>query len=206
MDRQVAFWKRVMMGREFKNLVQEALGQAAGGLSRMVGQAVVIDVPRIERVPLRELEQYTGALDSQMVGIYLLIEGDVGGQALLLCTPLAAMRLADLLLLRHPGTTQALGVEERSALAEMGNLTISLFLNEVAEMMGLMLYPSPPAVMVDMLGALLDVVIFPLAGMSHELLLVDTRLHSETSAVEVHLWLLPMPAARRSDVQDARYG
>lgn len=47
---------------------------------------------------------------------------------------------------------------ERSALGEMGNVIGAFFLNAIADSSGLDLRPSPPVVMADMAGALLDVV------------------------------------------------
>ncbi len=70
---------------------------------------------------------------------------------------------------------------EQSALGEMGNIIGAFFLNSLADETGLDLHPSPPSVMTDMAGALLDVVTADILMTSDETYLVET-----TFAVEGH--------------------
>jgi chemotaxis protein CheC len=115
-----------------------------------------------------------GDPESEMVGIYLLMKGDLSGQAILIFPLASALNLADALLDAPLGTSSSLGDLECSALAEAGNLTVSYFLNAMAALTGIPLRPSPPAVMVDMLGAILNVVITSLAATSDDLLMIET--------------------------------
>ena len=65
--------------------------------------------------------------------------------------------LIDLQIGLVPGSTRNLGEMELSVMGEMGNITGSFFLNALADATNLTLAPSPPAVMVDMAGAILDI-------------------------------------------------
>jgi chemotaxis protein CheC len=129
-----------------------------------------------------------------MVGIYLLMQGDLNGQAIMIFPLDSALNLADLLLDAPPGTATSLGELERSALAEVGNLTVSYFLNAMSALTGKPLRPSPPAVMVDMLGAILDVVAVSAAATSDELLIVETMLQEPDGDVQGRFWVMPDPA------------
>ena len=46
---------------------------------------------------------------------------------------------------------------ERSAIGEMGNITGTFFLNAIANELGVLLNPSPPIILMDMAGAILDI-------------------------------------------------
>ena len=75
-------------------------------------------------------------------------------------------------------------------------MMLSYFLNGVAaldEMPGL-LRPSPPAVMVNMLGAILDVIVTPIAAVRDDLLIIDTAFRDTRRSIQGHFWVLPDPA------------
>jgi chemotaxis protein CheC len=138
-----------------------------------------------------------------MIGVYLLIGGGLRGQAILILPLPSALNLVDLLMGEPPGTATELGEMERSALGEVGNLIVSYFLSAVADLVGMpqLLRPSPPAVMVDMLGAILDVIITPVAAVRDDLLIVETAFEGVQGTVQARFWVLPDPALRDLTVQ-----
>jgi chemotaxis protein CheC len=131
---------------------------------------------------------------------------------LLLLHPASARHLTSLLLADEsdPGSDNGnehlaarMSSLETSALAEVGNLMVSYFLNKVAAALGRprLLYPSPPALMTDMLGAMLDVIATPVAATSDDLLVIACGLatggeEKEARLIQVHFWILPEPATR----------
>ena len=110
---------------------------------------------------------------------------------MLILSPDDAMYLADWLLELRPGTTTTLNDLERSALAEMGNLTLSSFLNAIANLTGTPLTPSPPAVRVDMLATLLQAAVTLLAEHADDLLILETDFINSQSDLLIQFWLLP---------------
>lgn len=102
-----------------------------------------------------------------------------------------ALELVDLLMDLPPGTTQYLGPLERSALGELGNLCGSFFLNSVAGKMNADFRPSPPAVMVDMIGAILEIVVVTTGGISEHALLVQANFMDGSRCVEADFWVIP---------------
>lgn len=183
----------LMTKERLEDLLPVAMEHAAGGLSEMVGHRISIEVPKTETIPIGRVAEYAGGPEVEMVGIYLLIDGEMPGQAILMAPLADALRLADMLLGEPEGTTTQLGDLERSALAEAGNLTVSYFLNEIASLTGMSSRPSPPAVMVDMLGAILDVVAVPAAAFADDLVIVETVFKQTQRTVGVHFWVLPFP-------------
>jgi chemotaxis protein CheC len=101
------------------------------------------------------------------------------------------MEIADMLLERTPGTTTELGQLERSALAEVGNLTGSFFLNAIAEITGISSHPTPPAVMIDMVGSILDVVIATMGDIGDEVLMFRAMFIRGDRSTKTDFWVLP---------------
>jgi chemotaxis protein CheC len=132
-----------------------------------------------------------GHPESEMVGVYFKMRGDLGGQAMLMLPLSSALNLADLLMEEAPGTSTSLGEVERSALAEAGHLMVAYFLNAMAVLTGKPLRPSPPAVMVDMLGSILSVLATAVGVESNELMIIETILQDVEGLVEARFWVLP---------------
>jgi chemotaxis protein CheC len=171
-----------------------AMRHAAYGMSDMLGRPIKVDHVRIEKTTIDQLVMYAHNLESETVGIYLLIGDDLPGQAVLTLSLDDAMYLTDWLLEARPGTTTKLGELERSALAELGNLTLSSFLNAVAQFSGSPLRPSPPGVIVDMLATILELIATSVGTVSDELLSIQADFVNIQSSVLIQFWVLPNPA------------
>ncbi len=197
MNVQLAAWYNMVPGSELEDLVRVAMQGASRNLSAMVGRTIDIDTHRVRTVPLNQLVEYAGDPEMEMVGVYLLINGDLHGQAMVLQSIPSALRLVDLLMGMPVGTTDSLGEMEQAALGEVGNMLVAGFLNSMASATGGQLLPSPPSVMVNMLGAIVNVVASSATGGGDDLLLIiDTALKDAERAVEAHLWVLPGRATR----------
>ena len=191
MSKQLTSWHDPEAVSRLSSLVSAASQNAARGLSGMVGHTITTSDPRTKVVRFDDISTYIGNPESEMVGIYLLMEGDLSGQTILMLSLVSALNLADWLMDTPLGTSTSLGDLERSALAEVGNLTVSYFLNAVAALTGKPLRPSPPAVMVDMLGAILNVVVTPMAAMNDDMLIIETILQDPEGDVQAYFWVLP---------------
>ena len=139
-------------------LVSRGTENAMSGLSQMIGQEIEVTSFRLRRIPVADIPQMVGGPEAISVGIYLTVTGAADGHLMLIYDPRIAYAFVDLLLGQPIGTTSELGAMEESALAEMGNIIGAFFLSALADETGLTLLPSPPSVMADMAGALLDVV------------------------------------------------
>ena len=193
MSNQTASWGNIITGPQSAALLQAAMTRTARNLSEMIGRPVTIDVVDVEAVPIVQVMTYVGSPEAETAGAYLLIEGDLNGQAILMLPLEDAVHMVDLLLDNPPGTTTHLDDLGRSALAEVGNVTVASFLNEVAAVTGVEARPSPPVVIVDMLGAILTVVVTPLAATSDDIVIVKTVLKETERVVQAHFWILPEP-------------
>lgn len=192
-DVKAMHWEKLGTNVGFIELLDAAIQNVATGLSEMVGRPITIDATNIETLQFGQLPAWVGDPEAEMVGVYLLIEGDIAGQVILIFSLEEALHLIDLLLGEPSGTTKTLDELGRSALAETGNLATSYFLNEVSKRTGTAIRPSPPAVMVDMLGAMFDVISAPVAAINDQLIIVNAEFKEPNRTVSAHFWVMPYP-------------
>jgi chemotaxis protein CheC len=97
------------------------------------------------------------------------------------------------MLLDQPvGTTTELGDMEISALAEAGNVAGSFFLTTIADWAGLALPPTPPVIIHEMCGAILDTLAAELALMEHEqAMMIDAQFQCDGQVVEAAFFMFP---------------
>lgn len=174
-----------------KTITGEGIKNAANGFAGMVGRKVEVSSPVLELVPLYTIPKVVGDPENDAVGIYLRFEGDMIGQIMMIVPYQKALELADLLMEAETGTTKTLGAMERSALGELGNLCSSFFLNSIAKSVDANFRPSPPAIMVDMVGAILDIVVATAGGVNEHVLLAHANFKDGDRSVETDFWVIP---------------
>ncbi|MHB1159396.1 MAG: chemotaxis protein CheC [Chloroflexota bacterium] len=177
--------------RALRDMAARGTTNAAAGLSEMVGRNIRIQTPDVSMVKLEDVARLLGGPEETVVGVYLAICGEVKGHILLVFSPQEAQGLVDMLMDQPAGTTVSLGAMERSALGEVGNLTGTFFLNALAEVTRLSIQPSPPAVMVDMGTAVLDVPLAALARSAEESLVIKTLFIDDQRKIEAAFLVMP---------------
>jgi chemotaxis protein CheC len=172
-------------------LAAAGIKNAAKGFSGLLGRTIDVTPPVVRVVPLFDIPMLTGGPEKEAIGIYLRAEGDITGQIMLILPIQKAKELVDLLMDLEPGTTTSLGTMERSALGEVGNMTGAFFLNAVANLTNTSIRPTVPAVIVDMVGAILDIIIATTGGVSENVLLMESNFMDGDRKVETDFWVIP---------------
>ena len=172
-------------------LANIASGTAATALSQMLGQEVELHVPRALALPLADAVDSAGSAEEVVSGIAFELEGDIQGLVLLLVPDKDAQMLCELLGV-EPGTE--LG---DSALAEIGNILGTSYLNAIVAMTGLALMPSPPYVATDLLGAIVASLLAQTVGDADVALVLDSELVLADNPCSLSFML--MPASGRAD-------
>jgi chemotaxis protein CheC len=178
----------------WQDIARVSVPHAAEGFSGVLGEKVVASHSRTDLVPLLAIPEMLGGVENDAVGIYLRMQGAIPGQIMLIVPLPKALELADLVLGIPVGTTQQLGSLERSALAEVGNMTASFFLSAVASLTGFDSRPSPPAVVVDMVGAIIDIIVATSGGASEQVLVIRSAFQCDGREVQIDFWVIPDPA------------
>ena len=163
---------------------------AATTLSIMLGSTIEMSVPAIKVVDLSQLGEYMGEESAAMVAFELQGEIPHGGYILFYITRESAVRLTNTMLgLRE--TNRPLDEMDQSALIEVGNIMVSAFLDATAELLGLVMLPSPPSLTVDMAHAAMQSLIAQLHEETNEVLLFSTELVCEEHRIDSDIIMMP---------------
>jgi chemotaxis protein CheC len=160
-------------------------GNAATALSKMLGRAVELAVPRALALPLADAVDAVGPAEATRSAVVLPIVGELEAIVLLLFSEADAATLCGLL-----------GVEAGtewgdSALGEIGNILGTSYINALASLAGLSIEPRPPHVVADMLGAIVASLLTETAGETDIALVLDSELDVQGVACSMSFLLLP---------------
>lgn len=168
--------------------------RAGRALSEMTGTSIEAKAAQVRRVPLPSVPDLMGGPEAIVAATYLRITGDVRGHMLLMLPLSDGSNLASMLLGEPIEPSPDFPEMARSALGEVGNITGSFFLSALADATNMDLTPSPPAVVIDMSGAVLDAVLADLAKESEEVLVIDTVFTQSEMQVKAVFLVLPRPS------------
>jgi chemotaxis protein CheC len=168
--------------RELANI---GSGKASTALSVLLGRAVDISVPSARALSFADAVDATGDPEAEVTGIVLGTVGELEGTVLLLVSPADAEAICAILGV-EPGSGYA-----PSALAEVGNIVGSSYINALAEMTGMAIEPTPPATATDMLGAIVESVLCAHADASDVALMLDSQLRVEGEDCSIAFMLVP---------------
>jgi len=163
---------------------------AATTLSIMLGSTIEMSVPAIKVVDLTQLGEYMGEESAAMVAFELQGEIPHGGYILFYISRESAVRLTNTML-GMTETNRPLGEMDQSALLEVGNIMVSAFLDATAELLGLVMLPSPPSLTVDMAHAAMQSLIAQLQEETNEVLLFSTELVCEEHRIDSDIIMMP---------------
>lgn len=190
-----------VVARTFSRAMQHA-GEALGAMS---GHVIDVRTPMLRRCSASAVLTMAGGAEAIVVAVYVGIKGSLEGHALLLFSPTDAHRLARILLFGVLGPDDLPAYEENdpfafdamelSAVQESGNVTISAFLNELGMHLHEPVQPTPPQIVVEMAGAVLDGVLLDLMSEVDQVLAARTTFTEGDRAIDGALLVLPRPSS-----------
>lgn len=171
-----------------KELANIGTGHATTALSQMLsGRLFQLVVPEAQMLPFSEAAEYLGGSDQVVVGIFIVVSGDVKGHMAFLLPLDSALVLLRLLLGDDSGEINEMA---RSALQELGNIMVTSYLNALSKMTGLLMAPSVPGVAIDMAGAVWQSVLAG-AQVINEVTVIRTQFFADGESIEGNIIFLP---------------
>ena len=165
---------------------------AATALSSLIGVPISITVQKIIMVRLENLQNY---LDDSIASMVVFqVRGQVSGNgSIILHVPKKSIIRLSTIMLAAPDEDREISEMDMSMLHEIGNIMTSSYLDACANLLSLMLIPSPPSMVIDMPHAVIQSVI---AGQEFDeeldqILLFKTDMHCAEFDLEAGLLLLP---------------
>lgn len=190
---------------EFKEIEIDALREAGNigashastALSSLIKATVLVDVPDCIVCRTEKLPRSIGEPFETTVATFFQVYGKGQGNLIMIMPLETAGRLADLMLGRANEPRSMLDDDQTSAIAEMGNICTSAYLNAMAQFLGTTLLPSPPGVAVDSLQAILQFPAQLVAQEAEYVVVLKTRFVIEEEIYRGCFIFLPDPESQR---------
>lgn len=178
-------WKDALT--EFGNI---GAAHAATSLSQMLMSPVEMTVPEVMAIDIADLHKYISNEISAMV--VFQIQGEIadGGYIVVNMPRQTIIQLTNQML-GMTDTDREINEMDQSAAIEIGNIMISAFLDATAELLGIVMLPSPPALAIDMTHAAFESIVAQVAGDVNDILIFNTELESEAPPVYGSIYMLP---------------
>ena len=170
------------MSAEYVDVLKElgniGAGNAMTALAQMLNCKVDMKVPQVRLLEFKDVGALIGGEEQIMAGIYLAVEGDITGSIMFLLGKDSARHLVTKLMgMALEG--DAFGEMEMSALMEIGNIITGAYLNSLATITNLKIFPSVPSLCVDMAGAILSVPAIEFGTLGDKILLIQSQFMDE---------------------------
>ena len=162
-----------------KELGNIGAGNAMTALSQMLQCKVDMKVPQVRLLEFSDVGELMGGEEQIMVGVFLGVEGDITGSMMFMVEEESARHLIQKITMgMMPAGTE---FEEMglSAMKEVGNIITGAYLNSLSTLTNLKIYPTPPALTVDMAGAILSVPAIQFGIFGDRILLIQSQFYDE---------------------------
>mgnify|MGYP006289446263 CR=1 FL=1 len=169
--------------------------KAADGISWLLGEKIDVTHPAFQTLDFAELMAEFGGPGNEILGIYIEARDEVPIHVMLIMSLEEALRLTASMLGESPDSVTEIDELGHSALAEMANVTGTQFFNAIAEITGKTLRPSTPAVMIDMLGSILNIIVAKTGCISGDVLTFETAFVREEQDMVINFRAISSPDA-----------
>lgn len=162
-----------------KELGNIGAGNAMTALSQMLQCKVDMKVPQVRLLEFSEVGDMMGGEEQIMVGVFLGVDGDITGSMMFMVEEESARHLIQKITMGMlpPGSEfEEMGL---SAMKEIGNIITGAYLNSLSTLTNLKIIPTPPALTVDMAGAILSVPAIQFDIFGDNILLIQSQFYDE---------------------------
>ncbi|MCM3160524.1 chemotaxis protein CheC [Metabacillus litoralis] len=174
-------------------------GHSATSLSKLLEKKIDMNVPDVKIVSFNDLMEWVGGPDVVIASVFLRIEGDIPGSLFFVLSIEQAERFIKQLIGDDQFTLKETPYNELglSAFQELGNILTGSYLSSLSDLTDLTIYPSVPALTIDMFGAVMSHGLIELSHAGDFAIIIDTAIKEEDQleedSVKGHFFLLPDP-------------
>lgn len=176
--------------RELGNI---GASHAATTLSTMLNTPIMLNVPEISIVDIDVINQQIQQSMSAMV--IFTMEGQMAkaGYVILHVPQESVIQMTSIMLGLPIEPERPLNEMDESAINEIGNIMVSAFLDGTAELLGIIMLPSPPRTIFDMPQNVFDLVIKESNILYDNVVFFKTELICDEHELNLNIFMLPNP-------------
>lgn len=172
-----------------KELGNIGSGNAITALASIIGKKIDMKIPSVKLMDFNEVQNIFGLADAIIVGIYFDLEGSVKGNILFSLDIESASYLIEYLMGVNAG--EEFSDIEKSALQEIGNIMAGSYVSSLSTLTNLDMKISPPAISIDMAGAILSVPAIKFSELSDKILFIETEFFEGSKLIKGDFFLIP---------------
>lgn len=162
-----------------KELGNIGAGNAMTALSQMLQCKVDMKVPQVRLLDFSEVGKMIGGEEQIMVAVLLGVEGDITGSMMFMVEEESARHLIQKITMGMMPAGSEFEEMGLSAMQEAGNIITGAYLNSLSTLTNLKIYPTPPALTVDMAGAILSVPAIQFGIFGDKILMIQSQFYDE---------------------------
>ena len=154
-------------------------GNAMTALSQMLQCKVDMKVPQVSLLEFSAVGEIMGGEEQIMLAVFLGVEGDITGSMMFMVEEQSARHLIQKItmgMLPQGTEFEEMGL---SAMKEVGNIITGAYLNSLSTLTNLKIFPTPPALTIDMAGAILSVPAIQFGIYGDKILLIQSNFQDE---------------------------
>ncbi len=177
-----------------KELENIGAGHAATALASMLGHEVNICVPRAQICPYEQISDILDGPETVVAGLLVGISDDLNGYILLVLKRDDAYELTKTIISQmgcevdEDGEFNELQI---SALKELSNILIGSYLSAISSLTGLRIDASVPELVLDMAGAVLNLLVSAYGEYGDNVLFMETEFVESAHSIFGHFFLIP---------------
>lgn len=151
-------------------------GNATTALSVMLNSNLHMEVPVVKFLDFNEIPDMVGGPETIVAAVLTRFTGELQGMTLFILEFEEAKNLAGAMLSKtYQEDLKEFDYMDKSALKEVGNILMSSYISSIGTLTNLQLRTEPPAICVDMAGAVLSLPIIELGQISDQALIIDSK-------------------------------
>ncbi|MCR4925511.1 MAG: chemotaxis protein CheC [Clostridiales bacterium] len=167
-------------------------GNAATALSQFLGVKVDMTTPTVRLLGIYDAADALGGLERATLAMLVRLTGDIDAIMMFIMDEAFISSILNILL--GDGTLDPMNMSEmqRSVISEIGNIMIAAYAKSIAEISGLFINISVPAITYDYIGSMLSVPAVEMGAASDKILFIEDDYFGETEmASSANMMLVP---------------
>ena len=166
-------------------------GNAATSLSQILCRKVEMNVPNAKVVGFNDLMSSFVSEEMVVLGVMLLLEGDIDGSMIFIIPKSSAGIMLSPLLGKEYSEDSVFDEMDFSASKEIGNIIVSSYINSLSAMTGFNIRVSEPFATVDMAASILSVPVIELGRQTDNVLFMESYIACDGIELAGHFIMLP---------------
>lgn len=170
-----------------KDAIREVMmigaGHASTAMARTLKREVDIRIPSVDLLLLEDVPGGIGRLESQTIGIYTQVTGDLHGRLLTIFTKKDAMKLAEI---KTGSKVKGLNQVSEEALIKIADILAISSLGAIRDFFNMTINQSHSELAYDMLGALLQQILLDISETTSQVLFSKTDIMISTEKFNCH--------------------